>query len=309
MPAWASDFLFRTEPIVWVQQFFGYGHPLPFRLVDLLATNWGVVLVAGLALWLWGREDVYALAGVVLAEAVVNVLLNLVIDVPRPSGPEIVKYEHVNLGSFPSGHVFTATVLWGLLWARGRVPLWLSALVVAAVGVGRMYLGVHYLTDVVGGALLGTLLIWLFRRAWPAARAWLGERSQGFFLAAGALGIAATVAGLLLVFERSPFLWNSAGVAVGGTVALLAEHRLVGYEPAWRGAAGAAARVAVGLLGLVPLLVVEKRTGEEALALGAVLLALGALWALLAVPALFRWWGWSRGEERAVRAVPRPASA
>ncbi len=71
--------------------------------------------------------------------------------------------------SFPSGHSFTAFVVYGLLayllWKRSIPRAWqvagsvvLGALILL-VGFSRIYLGVHFFTDVVGGFLLG--LGWL----------------------------------------------------------------------------------------------------------------------------------------------------
>ena len=294
LPQWAPEFLFQADPIIWVQQFFGLGHPLPFRLIDLFASTWGVLFAIGLALWLWERQDAYALGAIVLIEAVINFGLNQFLSVPRPSDPSIVKYEHIGLGSFPSGHAFTITVLWGLLWVRDRVPFWLSALLIVGVGVGRLYLGVHYLADVVAGVILGILLVWLFHAIWPPIRGWLAQRSYGFFVGAGGLGVAAVAAGLFLLSGKSFFMWNAAGMAAGGIIALLIEYRLVHYRPIPSGAIRAAARIVIGLLGIVPLLAAERLTGEQPYQLGAVLVLAGTLWTLLAVPALFTWWGWSR---------------
>jgi membrane-associated phospholipid phosphatase len=293
IPSWVPDVLFDADPIVWVQHLFGLGHPLPFRVLDLLAATWGVLFTIGLALWLWGRDDAYALAAIMALEVLVNLALNHLFSVPRPSAPEIVKYERIGLGSFPSGHVFTITVLWGLLWARRRVPLWLAAAVVAGVAVGRLYLGVHYLADVLGGALLGAALVWAFRRAWPAVRDWLGGRSHPFFLGAGGLLVGAALLDLTLFSSDNPFRWNAAGMVVGGVPALLAEARFVRYRPAPADARRTAAKIGLGLLGLLPLLLAERLTGEDALRLGAALIFLGTLWALLALPALLRRWGWS----------------
>ena len=66
--------------------------------------------------------------------------------------------------AFPSGHTTTATVVaalaaWALLerWPERRRALVLGAVVVAgAVGWSRVWLGVHWPSDVVGGWLLGT---------------------------------------------------------------------------------------------------------------------------------------------------------
>lgn len=71
--------------------------------------------------------------------------------------------------SFPSGHVMAAIALWGLvppvvaLLTHRRSLWWASAvgsgIVVLGVGFSRVYLGVHWLSDVVGALLLGSLYL------------------------------------------------------------------------------------------------------------------------------------------------------
>ncbi len=62
-----ASFLFGVEPIAWIQHFFGLGHPLPFRIFSLIGDSWGMILVIGLAFWLFGRERLYATCSVVVA--------------------------------------------------------------------------------------------------------------------------------------------------------------------------------------------------------------------------------------------------
>jgi membrane-associated phospholipid phosphatase len=77
--------------------------------------------------------------------------------------------------SFPSGHAataFAAAVAVGLIYPRLRLPLLALASVVA---LSRVYLGVHYATDVAVGSVLGIALglgaAWLVRAVAPAPRA------------------------------------------------------------------------------------------------------------------------------------------
>ncbi|MFD9483401.1 phosphatase PAP2 family protein [Streptomyces sp. NPDC059991] len=85
----------------------------------------------------------------------------------RPSWPDPV--DSASYAAFPSGHALTATVTFGLLlWlavARGARPAVRRAVAaagaVSVLGVGftRVYLGVHWLSDVIGGWLIGAALV------------------------------------------------------------------------------------------------------------------------------------------------------
>ena len=117
----------------------------------------------GLALALLRRRPAL-LALVVAADGVADLLavvLKRVVDVERPAfryaEPKAlvpVPRDH----SFPSGHAATsfacATVL-ALAFPRLAAPLYLLA---AAIAYSRVYVGVHYPLDVVGGAVLGVLV-------------------------------------------------------------------------------------------------------------------------------------------------------
>jgi membrane-associated phospholipid phosphatase len=274
--------LFTPVPIVWVQRFFGPGHPEWFWVVSELGTPWGVVLVVALAMLLWGRADAYAVGGVVVVNALASLALNQLFDVPRPNDPSIVRYEFIEIGSFPSGHVLLALLLWGVLYVRGRVPLWVPAAVTVLVSVSRLYLGVHFLGDVLGSVVIGALLLAAYGPAWRRLERWLAMRPFGAFVAVGALGVAAIVAGLVAgVVGAGEYEREALGVVLGGVPALLLEKRFVRDAPVRR-------PVAVGMVlaGIVPLALVH-RLGEAHWA-GLVLIAVAMLWSVLVVPAILR---------------------
>ncbi len=64
----------------------------------------------------------------------------------------------------PSGHAQTSIVLWGMVAAAiNRWWAWLGAiLIVVGVGLSRIYIGVHFTTDVLLGWLLGAVTLWIF---------------------------------------------------------------------------------------------------------------------------------------------------
>jgi membrane-associated phospholipid phosphatase len=78
--------------------------------------------------------------------------------------------------SMPSGHaanIFAFATVIAILWPRARVPLYTLAVWIAA---SRVLVGVHYATDVVLGAILGTAFPYFVRDRF-AARRWLFERT------------------------------------------------------------------------------------------------------------------------------------
>ncbi|CAA9297084.1 MAG: hypothetical protein AVDCRST_MAG68-80 [uncultured Gemmatimonadetes bacterium] len=262
--------LFQPEPIALVQRFFGPGHPEWFWVIAELGTAWGVVLAIGLALALWGRADAYAVAGVVVVNALASLALNQLFDVPRPNHPSIVRYEIIEIGSFPSGHVLLATLLWGVLYIRRRVPLWIPALVVLLVSLSRLYLGVHYLTDVVGAVLIGALLLAAYGPLWRRLEGWLAKRPFRALAAAGLLGVAVVLAGLAAgLLGSGEYEREALGVVLGGVPAFLLERRFIHRAP----------HPAL-LAGIVPLALAHRLAGAE----GLVMIALAMFWSVFLAP-------------------------
>jgi len=128
------------------------------------------VIVLGLALlFVWHRawERLLVVVLTVPGGALLTALLKHVFRRARPlfDDPLLVLTTY----SFPSGHAMAATVLYGLLAVyavrhlrqrRARLLVASAAAVlIVLVGFSRLYLGVHYLSDVLGGMAVG--VVWL----------------------------------------------------------------------------------------------------------------------------------------------------
>jgi membrane-associated phospholipid phosphatase len=295
-------FFFGTGPIEWVQETIGRGYPLPFRLFSLLGDTWGVLLAMGVAFWLFGRRALYPVVGAIVVGAATKVLFAAAFSAERPAGPGITVYEELEVGSFPSGHVYQGVLPWGMLYALGRVRLWVPALVAVLVGLGRVYLGVHFVGDVLGGVAFAAAAAWALAKGWAAVRGWLERRSFRFYLIAAAVAVAGTLVYLTTVGD-SPRRFEVIGLALGAALALPVEYRWLRYEPGEGGWATRLKTAAVGAGGLAAFVALDRLVVGDALALGAVVAGLATLWVLVAAPALSAVLGWgARSSPRSVLA-------
>ena len=147
-----------------------------------LAIPWVPIAVVAIALAMRRWADAAFLAVSTLAP-VVNLGLKELVGRPRP---DMGMWLVMETGfSFPSGHsVFAASFLGALIWVIGR-PGTLDGrptvrratqavllLLILAVGFSRVYLGVHWPSDVIAGFLFGSLYLLLL----VSVRHWLGRQ-------------------------------------------------------------------------------------------------------------------------------------
>ncbi len=131
-------------------------------------TTVAVAMFVVLFLLVW--HECRPLAWTLLAASAVRPLLEWTLKELVDRGrPDIDRLVPGNGPSFPSGHVMAAVAIWGLVppvvaLLTGRRSAWwwsvgISGTVIVAVAFSRVYLGVHWLSDVVGGLLLGALYL------------------------------------------------------------------------------------------------------------------------------------------------------
>ena len=146
----------------------------PFQAVSVLGSPSGLIpliLLASFVLWRFRRRWALAFPVVMVGTGVLQFLSKWVIDRPRPN---------LTAWGFPSGHVLSLVVFFGVVGyllsgARiSRTWQWLGCGIGAGalltVAFSRLYLDVHWLTDVLGGFTLGL--------AYLLAVLWLAELSR-----------------------------------------------------------------------------------------------------------------------------------
>lgn len=174
-------FDFGLEATRWMQavypQLAGF-----FRFISSLGQETFFLAALPLIFWCWDKRLGSHLAYVFLVSHGLNSLGKHAFRGPRPfwldSGVGLS--EETSYG-VPSGHTESAMVFYGFLalWLRKRWMTALAIFMVVAMGVSRIYLGVHFVHDVAAGLLVAVIVlaIYWFWREYGAER--FGKRILG----------------------------------------------------------------------------------------------------------------------------------
>ncbi len=153
------------ETVVFLQSLLGPGAEGAMLLVTHLGSEYAYVVFLALYFWLVDPHVGRRLGILMGLTFGLNAALKFLFAAPRPfhldPGVASAAAKATAGGpGFPSGHTQGSATLWGFLalWHRRAWLAWIAGLVIVLVGVSRVYLGVHFPLDVVGGALLGLAL-------------------------------------------------------------------------------------------------------------------------------------------------------
>ena len=133
---------------------------------------WSLIVVPLGVLWVGWRFEWQSgafLLALTLVQGGVNTVIKSLVGRPRPTDDLVHVFTTVSGQSFPSGHVMFYTTFFGFLfflaWTRlapsaGRLFLMaLCAALVLLIGPSRMYLGAHWLSDVIAAYLVGVAIL------------------------------------------------------------------------------------------------------------------------------------------------------
>ena len=103
---------------------------------------------------------------VIIISGLSNLALKEVINRARPTAEHLVSVQTL---SYPSGHAMSATAFYGFLiylcyflkinkWLKG-ILIFLCSFLIVSIGISRIYLGVHFPSDIAGGIIAGTIWV------------------------------------------------------------------------------------------------------------------------------------------------------
>ena len=210
-----------------------------------------------------------------LFSAQVNSLLKIAIHLPRPSwiDPSVKAIATESTYGLPSGHAQIAANTWTFVANETkRTWAWVAAIIlILLVSLSRLYLGAHFLSDVIGGWLVGVIILMIVWRVEKPVTGWLAKLN--LWSQIGVAFSAAVVVALLGIIVRAavaaspdPAAWagfakdarnldsiiSGAGAIFGVSVGLAMMNRFARFD-----AKGAwwkrVARFAIGVIGVVAI--------------------------------------------------------
>jgi membrane-associated phospholipid phosphatase len=215
--------------ILWLQQ-FRPALDAPFRALTFAGDELFYLLFLPLVYWSLDRRTGARLTLLFLISAYLNSVVKVFANQPRPApyDARVWAYSEVGgSGGFPSGHTQNTVAVWGYLAAKiRRTWLWIvTALMIVLVPLSRLYLGVHFPHDLLGGYIIGAVLLFIFLQ-------W-GERGERW-IAGQSFSVQVTVAAacsipLMLLFPSEDGVTSSATL-LGMGIGFVIQARWIGFE-------------------------------------------------------------------------------
>lgn len=221
--------------INWMQQ----ASPLldvPFILLTITGDQMFYMLFLPLLIWTIDQKIGLRLTVFFLISGFLNSVAKSIIAEPRPFqyDPSVKAIVPATGGGMPSGHTQNALFVWGYLykWFQARWFRVIAIALIILVPLSRVYLGVHFPTDLVGGYAIGLVLLLLIIRFEDPLVSWVSGLGLGFQL------LAAIVCPLLMLWLYPDPLANEIVICatlMGGATGLAFKQRYLTFQmaPGW----------------------------------------------------------------------------
>lgn len=168
--------------ILWLQS-LGEWIAYPMLFFSLLGTEIFYILIAPAIYWLWNPALGLRLGLFLNLSGAINNILKITFHQPRPYWYDkaVKAYTAESSYSIPSGHAQNAVVTWGTLayYLPRKWGKTIAILLIFLISISRIFLGVHFPSDVLVGWLIGLVLLWAMIRLEAPVLEWMKKQSLG----------------------------------------------------------------------------------------------------------------------------------
>jgi membrane-associated phospholipid phosphatase len=208
-----------------------------FRGITELGSDYFYMILIAIGYWTVNKRTSIITTFVLATSSTSNYWLKIIFKNPRPPVINWLPGVHVSNYSLPSAHAQNSMTIWG--WLAIKIKTWwmksLSVILIGLIGLSRVYIGVHWLSDVIIGWVFGfLLLVIIWKLEDPICSAISRYKTNLVLLCVIVFGIGVT----FLTEFLSPVIVEgletnfgpNGGLIIGLGVGLALEKRYVNFE-------------------------------------------------------------------------------
>lgn len=254
-----------------------------FELVTMLGENIFFIAVIAVFYWCFNKTFGYKLAFVYLTSGAFNTIIKEIVKFPRPIGYEGIRSSRIKTAggySFPSGHTQQSTSLFSTLMIEFKKKwlYYIGVLGILLVGFSRMYLGVHWPTDVIGGLIIGILWTIFVIKIFD----WSIDKGNPMLL-----GVLVIPMIICLLFFQTATYYKATGTLIALWIGYIIEDKYINYVTKaiwWK----QIIKLVIGFLGLILIKVYLKKLLPQTIYSDFLRYALMGIWVTVISPIIYR---------------------
>jgi membrane-associated phospholipid phosphatase len=214
---------YQIEIIRFIQSFSNTFFDFLFQIITLFGEESVLVLLSAIVFLSIDKNKGYKLIFTIASGTCFNALIKNIAKFERPIGVEGITSKRVHTAtgySFPSGHTQATATFWSSVSIifKKRVILIFSTVIILLVAISRLYLGVHWATDVLFGALFGVIWAILIDKAFDYI-----QKSKNYTV----LLATCLIFAVICFFIGDDDFFKSSGLLLGLAVGYVIENKYV----------------------------------------------------------------------------------
>lgn len=197
-----------------------------FQIVTMTGEEYFYIIAAAIIFWCVNKKFGYKLGFALLTGTIVNTVLKDLVNASRPIGVNGIRSLRVQTAtgqSFPSGHTQGSSTFW-VSWMVQLKRKWIYIFGITAillVGFSRLYLGVHYPVDIIGGMIIGTIWVFISNYIFDYAEAMKKPVVLMIIILPMLIG---------MMFLREKTYYSLSGTVLGFYIGYILESKYVQYD-------------------------------------------------------------------------------